>query len=133
MSEFDIEGAVKELREKSHSDIERATAFKWGSRSIAAYKFSEDSENVGESIYWLELGNDFQHEALEHASMTGDSGALLAEMQSILQEHKERALTALLGPDAEEADEDKAEDKAEEAPVQSEEKAEQGPESSEQK
>jgi hypothetical protein len=95
--QFDVDAALQELDKKSYQDIQKETAIKWGSRAIAAYLISEKSEEPSESLHWLEMGNEYAHESIEHAALVEDSGALVGEIGSILSESKHAAIVSLMG------------------------------------
>jgi hypothetical protein len=70
---FKIEEAKKELLEKTEAQIESETAYKWGSRAIAAYQLFQETGDVK----WFLMGEEFRHEAIEHASLSGNFGELI--------------------------------------------------------
>lgn len=70
-SSFDVDSAILELKTKSIMDIQKETAYKWASRSIASYKLGNNKD-----------AEEYRHEALEHAALVDDSGGLLKEISS---------------------------------------------------
>lgn len=105
MTELDIEGALKELQEKTVSDIEHATAMKWAARAVASYQLSTSEQDPGKSLDLLRNGDTFSSEALEHAANVKDHGALVSELQSILEDYEYYAKMALVGNAKGEVDE----------------------------
>lgn len=67
----------REVRSKSDAAIERETAFKWAGRAVACY---EEYAATGD-VDWLRRGDDYRHEALEHAGTIGDRGATVRVIQ----------------------------------------------------
>jgi hypothetical protein len=63
-----IEDSLKELEEKSISDIQKETAWKWAGRAAAAYeKLAETGD-----WKWENDAEEYRHEAVEHAALIGD-------------------------------------------------------------
>jgi hypothetical protein len=65
---LDIESAMRELGQKPIAQIQRETAMLWTSRAFAAYVLYR---RTGE-LRWLLDAEEYHHEALEHAALTGD-------------------------------------------------------------
>lgn len=57
-----------ELTAKSRSLIDLDTAWRWAARAFCAFNFSFESKLVDEKIDWFLDGEDYFHEALEHAA-----------------------------------------------------------------
>lgn len=72
---FNVEEASQELEEKSHGEIEKETAEKWGARAVAAYQKAQTGGSE-DGVTWLRKGDDYRHEALEHAAMSEIDGLL---------------------------------------------------------
>lgn len=70
---LDIEGALAEVQEKSDQEIESETAHKWAARAIACFQLHRAT---GE-LRWFLRGNDYRHEAIEHAALVEDGGATM--------------------------------------------------------
>jgi hypothetical protein len=76
--------ALDELTKKSLKDIQVETARKWAYRAWAARSFSEWAKNPGAREKWLHDATEYEHEALEHAALSGDD-ALLAEVRRLVR------------------------------------------------
>lgn len=63
---LDIEAAKKELQEKTLTDIQMETAYKWASRALACRELFEDNNQL-----MLDY-SEYMHEALEHAALVED-------------------------------------------------------------
>lgn len=87
--------AHEELAGKSMAQIEHATALTWGGRALASYELSLASE--GEKLRWYCDGEAFRQEALEHAAMAEDAGALLINLEIQLQPARTAAWDSLQG------------------------------------
>lgn len=85
---FDVDAALREVRSKTHDQIERETAYKWGSRAIACYILLRDEGYPGKRLDWFLKAEDFRHEALEHAAMAGDAGMTLREVEAEIERHR---------------------------------------------
>lgn len=72
-SKLDVEGAFREVQEKSDREIESDTAHKWAARAIACFQLHQ---STGE-LRWFLRGNDYRHEAIEHAALVEDGGATM--------------------------------------------------------
>jgi hypothetical protein len=67
-----LQAALAELQAKSLSQIQRETAITWAYRAKAASALGFSADVV-----------EYAHEAVEHAALTGDDGAL-ADVRSII-------------------------------------------------
>jgi hypothetical protein len=94
MALFDTSSAMKELKQKSILDIERATAITWGSRASAAFRLAARTPGE-EGRHWLMDGENYRQEALEHAAMTEDL-PFLKRVIAELQQDRQAALEAAL-------------------------------------
>lgn len=65
---FNLKAAAKEISEKTDSDIQIETAFKWASRAIVCYRLYKGTGKIA----WLQRAEDYKHEAIEHASLAAD-------------------------------------------------------------
>jgi hypothetical protein len=73
--------SAAELQAKSEQDIELETAIRWGARAIAAYE-------MGNFL----SGEDYFHEALEHAALVGDLGESVGRIQQQVDPVRRRAM-----------------------------------------
>ena len=67
--------AQRELAQKSRSQIEEETAYKWAARAAAAYRFARESGT--NKHRWLRYAESYFSEAVEHASLADDTGEAL--------------------------------------------------------
>ncbi len=95
MAILDLEKAMKELREKSILDIERATALTWGGRALASYCLSRESATPLERLQRFYEGENYRQEAMEHASMADDGGALMRGIHGEVESERQAALDGL--------------------------------------
>ena len=86
--ELEVEGAIEEIQSKTNEQIEEETARKWGARACGCYALGIKAEAVGDKLLWLIRGEDFRHEALEHAALIGDRGVFLTELQKTVDEFR---------------------------------------------
>lgn len=80
--------AKTEVKNKSDSEIERETAKKWAARAIACYEEYHSTN----SLKWLLRADNYRHEALEHASIVGDRGRLVGQLQKEIDLIKKKKL-----------------------------------------
>lgn len=66
-----IAAALVELNQKSITQIQAETAYTWAYRAAAAWRMQNTADAV-----------EYQHEAIEHAALTGDD-TLLDEVRQI--------------------------------------------------
>lgn len=90
-----IEEALQELQDKPDAMIEFETSVKWGARAAASYILSHQSLTNVDKVHWLIRAEDSRHEALEHASLIGDEGAVLNELQKEIDQYRDEALKAI--------------------------------------
>lgn len=95
MAMLDLEKAMKELREKSILDIERATALTWGGRALASYHLSRESSTPLERLQRFYEGENYRQEAMEHASMAEDGGGLMRGIHDEVEVERKAALEGL--------------------------------------
>lgn len=87
-SKFDIDGALKEVQEKSEEEIEISTAYKWASRAIACFQLYKKTGKVK----WLIPGFDYFGESLEHASKAMNGGKTVEEIQKEVDKYRDEAI-----------------------------------------
>ena len=69
---FDVRAAYVEVTTKSKAQIEKETAYKWGSRAIACFQLYH---STGDTRWFLQ-GEDHRHEAIEHAAFAEEPGLI---------------------------------------------------------
>ena len=85
---WDIEKAFLEVQKRTNSDIDKETAYKWASRAAACLIYIKKTKPEGkEKVKWFLRSQEFYHEALEHAALTPDPGALIKEINDKLKEY----------------------------------------------
>jgi hypothetical protein len=85
---LDVPAALKELAEKDQQAIEEETAYKWASRAIACYLLFQETDEAE----WLLRGDDYRHEAVEHAALMLDPEcAVLKDLTLRMQEYRNAA------------------------------------------
>ena len=96
-----VEAARRELQEKSMEEIQIDTAKKWAARAhvafeIAAYFGAEDRDNA---IGWFHVGEEYRHEALEHAALveSEESDGLLQAVRDLLNPIRDAAIESAYG------------------------------------
>jgi len=97
-----IEDARQELQEKSLEDIQIETAKKWAARAYVAYEIavyfgSEDRDNA---MGWFHVGEEYRHEALEHAALVeaeDESNSLLNNIRELLNPIRDMAIESAYG------------------------------------
>lgn len=73
------QAAMKELSSKSLKTIQVETAHKWAYRAWAAYTMAHtlsETKMLEETVRWLHDAVEYEHEAIEHAALTGDDMVL---------------------------------------------------------
>ncbi len=95
MPNIDIEKGLKELREKSIVEIERATAITWGGRAAASFRLSREAATPAQRVQRFHDGETYRGEAMEHAAMAEDGGALLRAIHDEVEAERGPAQEAL--------------------------------------
>lgn len=93
-----VEEALYELKHKSEAEIETETALRWAARAMAAYLYANERPRGGSRKTVLEYfawGEDLYHEALEHAALVRDHGALVSKIQDQVDPLREGLLRAI--------------------------------------
>lgn len=83
---LDVDSALLEVVAKDSRQIELETALKWASRCVACYHIYD---TTGELI-WLTRGDDYRHEALEHAAMVMDKGVTCGAIEREIERRSGR-------------------------------------------
>jgi hypothetical protein len=88
---IDVKESLAELKEKSYDQVQIETAFKWASRSCACYLTVVGSQPMTKLLWWT-MGAEYQSEAIEHASLSGeDSSSLVKQIQEEIRVYQEKA------------------------------------------
>jgi hypothetical protein len=88
-SDLDFEEALEEVRSKTGEEVDRETASKWSLRAMASYRLCTQATRTREKVERFSEGDDYRHEALEHAGTGGDPAAaarIARETQKARQE-----------------------------------------------
>lgn len=99
---LDIDKAMKEVQEKSDAEIDKETAHTWTARAIACYKIALKQDSEEELCKWNRKGDDFRHEALEHAALAKDGGKTVGELEKAMDEVEEDEVANLTKTDIQE-------------------------------
>lgn len=83
---LDIEAAQQDIRTKTKAQIETETAWVWASRAVACYLEARSCKDAVEQMKWLKQAEDYQHEALEHASQVRDGARTLLAIEAAFAE-----------------------------------------------
>ena len=75
--------AHREVVQKQRSQIEEETAFKWAARAIAAFKVW----NSGGDPMMFRDSETYFNEAVEHAALADDTGAVLQAVRAWMRQH----------------------------------------------
>lgn len=94
---FDVKAAQAELNTKRYDDIQRETACKWAGRAAASYQDLIDGRP--EKLTLWTLGQEYMHEALEHAALCGD-GSLVKDIKDAILPYVTGALNAMVPKDS---------------------------------
>jgi hypothetical protein len=74
-----LDDARRELAQKSRSQIEAETAYKWAARAVAAYERFLQDRRV---LRWLNDCQEYAHEAVEHAALADSTGDTLRAVRA---------------------------------------------------
>ena len=75
--------AEREILQKSRSQIEEETAFKWAARSVAAYRRFQ----LTHLHRWLRDSEHYFEEACEHGALADESGVVLRTVVKWMRRH----------------------------------------------
>jgi hypothetical protein len=78
----DQHDAVEELKKKTLKTIQIETARKWAHRAWAARHFALAAQHQ-HKLQWVHDATEYEHEALEHAALSG-SEPVLREVREII-------------------------------------------------
>lgn len=84
-AELNVAKALEEVQGKTTEEINRDTAYTWGSRAVACFELAAKATNEKEKDDLVARAADFRHEALEHAALVEDGGKLVGEIQRLVK------------------------------------------------
>lgn len=88
---INLKDALKELSDNTYAEIQTETAWKWASRACACYETCSESSQMSKKLVWWTLGEEYQHEAVEHAALVGNDGGLVKEVREAIHIYQENA------------------------------------------
>ncbi len=92
MITLNIEEALQEMKEKSYRQVQSETAIKWAGRAGAAFQSVLEVPHHEKLIYWS-LGEEYEHEAIEHAALVEDeTGLFVKEIQLAIKPYQDKAV-----------------------------------------
>lgn len=94
---LDIDKARAELGKESLAEIQRKTARTWAARAIVSYRMAEDASGPDELFKRFTDGDEYRHEAIEHASLIMNDGKFLPFIQSAIDSAREKVDLSPLG------------------------------------
>jgi hypothetical protein len=80
---LDLEKARKELSEKNLNDIQKETAVTWASRAAVSFENCLQSDGI-KKVTCFAVGEEYLHEALEHAALVEGEDVLSQIKQEVL-------------------------------------------------
>lgn len=86
---INLEAAQAELKQKNYRQIQEETAWKWASRAAACYQNCVDG-HVDSLSCWT-LGEEYLHEAIEHAALAEADQDLLKAVLAEVIPYQEKA------------------------------------------
>lgn len=91
---LDLEKAKLELEQKSYAQIQEETAWTWASRACVSY---QNCSNVSfpEKLACWSMGEEYYHEAVEHAALTVDNFGLLKQVRDAVHPFQENASNSM--------------------------------------
>lgn len=84
---FDIDAALKEVKEKEIEEIEKETSYKWASRSCACFQLYKETE----LLKWLLNAEEYANEAIEHGALVKDGGKTLGIVEKEIDKNRPKA------------------------------------------
>jgi hypothetical protein len=86
-----LDEAVKEVKQKSYTEIQVETAWKWSSRACAMYIAVVEAPREQKLAFWT-MSEEYAHEGIEHAALSGDNASvLLKEIQEAMKPYQDKA------------------------------------------
>lgn len=99
-----VNNAYKEILEKNYDEIQADTALKWASRAFVTYSMIKEAEELGEgddkSLNYLLLGEEYRHEAIEHAGSIEDEEYgpyVMGVVKDLMNDVRNEALAIVYG------------------------------------
>jgi hypothetical protein len=86
---LDLEKARQELSQKSLDDVQTETAWTWASRAAVSFENCLSAVGIAKFTYFA-LGEEYMHEALEHAALV-ESQDVISQVKQELVPYQERA------------------------------------------
>jgi hypothetical protein len=90
-----VNEAKEELSKKAYLEIQKETAWKWGSRAAASYELAIEEKDLARKVAIFHIAGEYHHEACEHAALYEDKGKLLVEVETELGPYCDRATADL--------------------------------------
>jgi len=86
---LNVEEALKELSQKNLNQIQKETAIKWASRACASFQNCLSEEGAKKMVCWS-VGEEFAHEAVEHAALV-EGEDMVSVIKQELEPYRDRA------------------------------------------
>lgn len=84
MKMLDLEKARQELSEKNLDQIQKETAITWASRAGVSFQNCLAAEDLLKAVTCFSIGQEYFHEALEHAALVEGEDVLSALKQELM-------------------------------------------------
>ena len=84
-----VDEAKQELSQKNLQQIQTETAWKWASRAAASFDNCLSAEGTRKLACWS-IGEEYYHEALEHAALV-EGADLIGQVKQALEPYHEKA------------------------------------------
>jgi GNAT superfamily N-acetyltransferase len=97
MGEFEVDEAMVEIQDEPKHMIERKTAKKWAARAIASFIIASQADEPNQIFKRYIEGDDYRHEAIEHASLAEDHGVLVALIETACDKARDKVDLSKLG------------------------------------
>ena len=83
-----LDDARVELAQKTRSQIEEETAYKWAARAVAAYEnLVKSGDDAHAALRWLRDFEHYRDESTEHAALADDTGSVLQAVRAWMLPH----------------------------------------------
>lgn len=86
--EIDVNAAIMELVEKTDSQLEMETAYKWTARACAALQIAAVADDEEIKNHYIDWADQLEHEGLEHAALVKDYGMTVGKCQRAVDEYR---------------------------------------------
>lgn len=87
---IDLAKAKVELQQKTYAQIQEETAWTWASRACVSYQNCV-SEEFPKKLGWWSLGEEYYHEAVEHAGFNAENPSLVQQIRDAVHPFQEGA------------------------------------------